>query len=276
MKKAIVTGGAGFVGSNLIKKLLSDGVEVLSIDNYLSGYVWNHHFGARYEVACCSQISEVAKGFKADVVFHLGEYSRVEQSMREPIKCLENTTKTLSAVLEYCTNNNSKIIYSGSSTKFGDANSVYIMAKRHNTETVKFYAENFNLDYAITYFYNVYGENEISEGKYATVIAKFLRAKNQGDSVNLHAPATQVRNLTHINDIVSGLILVAKKGHGDNYGIGNDQAFSIKAIAEMIGVEYEIIPSPKGNRLSSALNTQKTKTLGWKAKHNLKDYLESH
>lgn len=277
MQKAIVTGGAGFVGSNLIKSLLDKGITVFSIDNYLSGSPDNHHSGAEYVKDCASNIEWVCKDVDdVDIVFHLGEYSRVLQSLEEPDLCLENTTKTLPAILKFCKDRKAKLIYSGSSTKFGDADSVYSIAKKSNTELVNYYCKTFDVDHAITYFYNVYGPGEISQGKYSTVIAKFLDLKNRGKKAQIHSPGTQTRNFTHINDIISGIITVAEKGYGDNFGIGNElDKYNIIDLANLIGVEYDLIDQVKGNRFHSRLEIEKTLNLGWNPSHSLKDYLQS-
>ena len=130
------------------------------------------------------------------------------------------------------------------------------------------------MNYAITYFYNVYGESEISTGKYATVIAKFLRLKkNKTEYVQIVSPGTQKRNFTHVNDIVSGLELVALKGFGDGYGIGSSESFSIIQLAKLLGLKYKLTPPKKGNRMSAELKISKTKKLGWRCKYNLKDYI---
>jgi UDP-glucose 4-epimerase len=277
MKKAIVTGGAGFVGSNLIKTLLQRGVDVISIDNYLSGSFKNHYPDARYITGCASNISSFLLDVQnIDIVFHLGEYSRVLQSLHEPDLCLENTVRTLPAILHFCRERKSKLIYSGSSTKFGDAESLYSLAKKSNTELVNYYCKKFDVDHAITYFYNVYGDGEISQGKYSTVIAKFIELKRQNAVAQIHKPGTQTRNFTHVNDIIAGLLLVAEKGYGDNFGIGNEfDEYNIIDLAKLVGVQYELTDSVAGNRFFSELNIEKITGLGWRPSHNLQDYLQS-
>ncbi|MFZ4771742.1 MAG: NAD-dependent epimerase/dehydratase family protein [Ferruginibacter sp.] len=270
--KVIVIGGAGFIGSNLIPELLNNGHDVLSIDNYLTGSEKNHCFGADYIYGCASTLPYI--NYKADIVFHLGEYSRVEQSDIEPWICLKNTYKTLPSVLEYCAINKSKLIYSGSSTKFSDVSNPYIVSKQLNTILVKSICEQYGIEYAITYFYNVYGKNEIGTGLYATVVAKFLIAKKQGSRVMLTGTGEQRRNFTHIDDIVDGLIIVANKGYGDDYGIGAENSYSIKELADIIGLQYGYEPDKPSNRKESILVTKKTNELGWKACRDLKEYVE--
>jgi UDP-glucose 4-epimerase len=267
----LVIGGAGFIGSNLIKALVKEGHRVLSIDNYLTGSLVNHHRGAQYREMCAYKINGL--DFNADVVFHLGEYSRVEQSDIEPWKCLKNTYRTLPAVLEYCSMQDAKLIYSGSSTKFSEASNPYIIAKYLNTNLVQAICDQYGIRYAITYFYNVYGQNEISEGPYATVVAKFLNAHKQANEVVITGNGEQRRHFTHVDDIVDGLILVSDEGQGDGYGIGSDESFSIRELADLIGVKYQFAPDKPSNRKQSHLMTEKTEALGWKASRSLIDYI---
>ena len=271
MKKVLVTGGAGFVGSNLIGELLNLGHEVVSVVNYLTGSESNHHAGAYYEKMDASSINNL--GFHADYVFHLGEYSRVEISDCEPWLCLNNSYRTIPAILEYCSTRKAKLIYSGSSTKFSGVSNPYITAKSLNTDLVKVICEQFDIDYAITYFYNVYGLNEIKTGPYATVVAKFLEAKRQRRIVRVTGTGHQVRNFTHVDDIVNGLILVADEGYGDGYGIGSDESYSILDLVNLIGLEYQLCMDTPSNRKQSHLMTEKTKALGWKASRSLVDYI---
>lgn len=269
----IVTGGRGFIGHNLVGELLKMKCTVYVIDNEMAEPVSIKHKGAIYYKACCSYISNI--DLKADIVFHLGEYSRVEQSFLNSKKCLVNTVSTMPYILEYCKNSGAKLIYAGSSTKFSSELSPYSVCKRLNTELVKWYCEAFNIPYAITYFYNVYGELERYKGEFATVVSKFIYLRNSGRRAQIHGDGLQERCFTHIDDIINGIIIVAKEGYGDNYGIGSDEKISIKKLAQMIGVKYTHIENKKGNRLGSELKTEKTKKLGWVALNNVCDYISS-
>ena len=146
-----------------------------------------------------------------------------------------------------------------------------------NTELLIKYANWFKLKYAITYFYNVYGPGERSKGKYATVIEKFINLKKQkAEYLPITKPGTQKRRFTHIDDIINGLIIVAKKGVGDNFGIGSNKSYTIIEVAEMLKMTYKITKSTKGNRLDASLKTKKTKELGWKPAKCLKEYLQNY
>lgn len=208
-----------------------------------------------------------------EIVFHLGEYARTEKSF-EDIEVVWDLNKTGTfAVLEFCRRHKAKLIYAGSSTKFADGGdgrdqSPYAWTKATNTELVQNYAEWFGLEYAITYFYNVYGPREMS-GPYGTLIRIFTELYRSGQPLTVTAPGTQTRNFTHVADIVRGLLLVAKSGRGDGYGIGADQAYSVLDIARMFGSEIIMLPERKGNRFSGGVDNAKLKALGWTQVHTV-------
>ncbi|MFK8297326.1 NAD-dependent epimerase/dehydratase family protein [Capnocytophaga cynodegmi] len=279
-KKILVTGGAGFVGSNLCEALVKNPEnEVFSLDNYFTGSRDNHITGVTYIEGSTEYIFELIN-FAPDLVYHLGEYSRVEQSFEDIDKVLLFNKVGTSKVLEFCRRHNCKLVYAGSSTKFGDGGigrnqSPYAWSKASNTELIKNYGEWYGLTYAIVYFYNVYGKREISEGKYATLIALFSEKMKKGEPLTVVSPGTQQRNFTHIDDIVEGLLLVGEKGLGDEFGIGNSETYTILEIAEMFGGKIEMLPERKGNRMVSDVITEKTESLGWKAKKCVRDYIEN-
>lgn len=278
-KKILITGGAGFVGSHLCERLVQNpSNEVYSLDNYFTGNKNNHIKNVTYVEGSTIDIFELIK-FIPDIIFHLGEYSRVEQSFDDLDKVIEyNKTGTLE-VLEFVRKYKCKLLYAGSSTKYGDAGvnanaSPYAWSKSSNTQLVKNYGEWFGIDYVITYFYNVYGPREIQTGKYATLIALFKEKMKNNEVLTVVSPGTQIRNFTHISDTVEALILIGEQGHGDEYGIGNPQGYSILDVAKMYGGTIEMLPERIGNRLVASVVSSKTKALGWEAKINLKDYID--
>ncbi len=278
-KKILVTGGAGFVGSHLCERLAQDSNnEVYSLDNYFTGSKENHVANVTYIEGLTSDIAELIT-FTPDMVYHLGEYSRVEQSFDDIEKVWRYNKDGIFAVLEFVRKAGCKILYAGSSTKFGDGGlgrsaSPYAWTKATNTELVMNYGNWFNVPYAITYFYNVYGPREIQTGKYATLIALFKEKMKNGEPLTIVSPGTQKRNFTHIEDIINGLILVGENGYGDEFGIGSGEAFTIKEVAQMYGGEIVMLPERKGNRMSADVMTEKTKALGWTPTKKLADYIE--
>ena len=278
-QKILVTGGAGFVGSHLCERLAQNpNYDVYSLDNYFTGSEANHVPNVTYIKGSTKDIAELVK-FNPDMVYHLGEYSRVEQSFDDMEKVWEYNKDGIFRVLEFVRKAGCKILYAGSSTKFGDGGlgrsaSPYAWTKASNTELVENYGAWYNVPYAITYFYNVYGPREIQTGKYATLIALFKEKMKNGDPLTIVSPGTQKRNFTHIDDIVDGLILVGENGYGDEFGIGSEEAFSIKEVAELYGGEIQMLPERRGNRMTAEVMSEKTKALGWNPKKRLAEYIE--
>ena len=251
--KVLVTGGAGFIGSHLCERLAQDGAKVFSLDDYSTGTQSNHVDNVTYIKGETRNIEKLVY-FSPDIIYHLGEYSRVEQSFDDIEKVWSSNKDGIFSVLQFCRKTKSKIVYAGSSTKFGDGDlgrvqSPYAWTKASNTELVVNYANWFKIDYAISYFYNVYGGREISTGRYATLIAIFVEQYKNNKPLTVVSPGTQLRNFTHIDDIISGLILIGEHGYGDNYGVGCSEAYSILEIAKAFGSKIEILPERRGNRI---------------------------
>lgn len=278
-KKILVTGGAGFVGSHLCERLAKNPeYEVYSLDNYFTGSEANHVANVTYIKGDTADIATLVT-FNPDMVYHLGEYSRVEQSFDDIEKVWRYNKDGIFAVLEFVRKAGCKILYAGSSTKFGDGGlgrsaSPYAWTKATNTELVMNYGMWFNVPYAITYFYNVYGPREIESGKYATLIALFKEKMKNNEPLTIVSPGTQKRNFTHIDDIIDALVLVGENGYGDEFGIGSDEAFSILEVAQMYGGEIQMLPERRGNRMSADVLSEKTKALGWTPTRRLVDYIE--
>jgi UDP-glucose 4-epimerase len=279
-KKIVVTGGAGFVGSHLCERLAQDANnDVYSLDNYFTGSVGNHVSNVTYIEGHTVDIAKLVT-FAPDMVYHLGEYSRVEQSFDDIETVWRYNKDGIFAVLEFVRKVGCKILYAGSSTKFGDGGmgrtaSPYAWTKASNTELVVNYGAWFDVPYAITYFYNVYGEREIATGKYATLVALFTERMNAGETLTVVSPGTQTRNFTHIDDIIDGLVLVGESGYGDEFGLGSPESFSIIEVAELFGGKVEMLPERNGNRMSADVVTDKTEALGWLPKRRLEDYIAS-
>jgi UDP-glucose 4-epimerase len=283
-KLILVTGGAGFIGSHLCERLVGEGHKVISLDNYFTGSTDNHVPGVEYREGHTKNIAKHVPE-KPDIIYHLGEYSRVEQSVFEPDVVEDLNIVGTMGVVEYWKSKKSKLIYAGSSTKFGDGGtarhtSPYARTKAENSETVARTGEREKLPYAITYFYNVYGDRERS-GVYGTVIEHFKRMYLSGAPCAVVSPGTQERNFTHVDDIVDALVLIGEKGEGDEYGIGNERAYSILDVAKMFQFsDIVMFPERTGNRMSSFLDSSKTRLLGWMPKRELSEYIrefiESH
>lgn len=274
-KTVVVTGGEGFVGAHLCARLVAQGHRVISLDNNFvppSPRV----VGVEYRTGHTKDIAALVPE-TPDLVYHLGEYSRVEISLTEPQTVWDLNVAGSFAVFEYWRAKTCKLIYAGSSTKFGDGGlgrvgSPYAWTKASNTELVQNYGRWYNLPYAITYFYNVYGPGERS-GKYGTLVETFRQKRQQGEPLGVVSPGTQKRNFTHVDDIVDGLVAVGERGEGDEYGLGAEEAYSVLEVARMFGGRVEMLPERQGNRMDSTLDTTKSRALGWSAKKKLADYI---
>lgn len=277
-KKILVTGGAGFIGSHLCERLAeNDNYSIYSLDNYFTGSRSNHVENVAYITGDIVDIAKLVH-FTPDIVYHLGEYSRVEQSFDDIATVWRSNKEGIFAVLEFVRKAKCKIVYAGSSTKFGDGGlgrdaSPYAWTKASNTELVVNYGEWFNVPFAISYFYNVYGGREIATGKYATLIGLFTEKMKVGEPLSIVSPGTQMRNFTHIDDIVDGLVLVGEFGNGDEFGIGHEEQYSIREVAELFGGEVEMLPERKGNRMTASISTDKLRALGWSPNHTLRNYI---
>jgi UDP-glucose 4-epimerase len=275
-KLILVTGGAGFIGSRLCMCLLEEGHQVISLDNYFTGSRENHVPGVDYRQGHTKDIEKHVSE-SPNFIYHLGEYSRVEKSLEEPALVWDLNKEGTFGVLEFWRKCGCKLIYVGSSTKFGDGGlgrmqSPYAWTKASNTELVQNYGTWYGLPYAITYFYNVYGPGERA-GTYGTVIEIFRQKQLAGEMLAVTAPGTQKRNFTHIDDVIDGLMLVGTNGVGNDFGIGDEKAYSILEVAEMFEAEIIMKPASRGNRMSSNIDTSKTRLLGWSPKKNLIDYI---
>lgn len=286
MKKVLVTGGAGFIGSNLIKLLREKYPDliIVSLDNYFTGKKENHVEGVQYINGNTWDINEIfgklEKEEYFDVVFHFGEFSRIVQSFNNIKHVYNSIFRGTPAVLEICRVWNAKLIYSASSSKFGnngkDENlSPYSWAKAKIVELIKNYKTWYGLNYEICYFFNVYGPNQIMEGEYATVVGIFEKQYKNGDKCSVVSPGTQTRDFTHIKDIVTGIDATLEKNLNHEWHLRSGKNVSIIELAEMFG-DWVIVPERRGERFSSEEFESDTEDLlNWKPTHQLIDWVNS-
>ncbi|MFA5831673.1 MAG: NAD-dependent epimerase/dehydratase family protein [Candidatus Paceibacterota bacterium] len=281
-KIILVTGGAGFIGSHLIERLVADSANrVISLDNYFTGKKANHIKGAEYRRGHTKDIEKHISE-TPDIIYHLGEYSRTAVSIEEPNVVFDMNTIGTIAVLEFWRKNKCKLVYAGSSTKFADKRadgiegrdlSPYTWSKASNTELVANYGKWYELPHATVYFSNVYGPRENS-GRYGTVIEIFKEQYLTGIPRTVRLPGTQKRIYTHVTDTINALLLIGEKGVGDGYNIASDEKHTTQEVAELFGGEMEMLPARKTSRPDSTLDLTLIKKLGWKAKHSLKEYIK--
>jgi len=280
-KLILVTGGAGFIGSHLCARLVKDGHQVISLDNYFTGSRDNHVSGVEYREGHTKDIEKHIPE-TPDLIYHLGEYSRTAVAMEEPEVVWDLNILGTLGVLEFCREKKVKVVYAGSSTKFADTRedgvvgrdlSPYTWAKASNTELVKNYGAWYSVPHAIVYFYNVYGPRELS-GKYGTVVEIFRQSFLKGEPFKVNSPGTQTRTYTHVDDTVDALLLVGERGEGDEYGIASSDTYSTKEVAELFGGDIVMMPARATSRPSTPTDTTKTAALDWKPKRTLKAYVE--
>lgn len=282
MKNVLVTGGAGFVGSNLIKRLkqLDESIEITSLDNYFTGKQANHVEGVKYVVGATWDIEELLGDSEFDTVFHFGEYSRIVKSF-DDIKYVEKTILYgTPKVLEMCRKWQAKLVYSASSSKFGndgkDENlSPYSWMKSKMIELIKNYSEWYGLKYEICYFFNVYGPGQITTGDYATVIGIFERQKHAGEDLTVVTPGTQSRDFTHVYDVVAGVYAAAVRGLQGEWFLRSGVNVEIQEVAKMFNHPWKLIPERRGERFTSQEFPSDTeKKLQWKPVYKLKDWID--
>ena len=286
MKKIIVvTGGAGFVGSNLIEYLINKtNLRIISIDNYSSGFKKNHlkNKRVRYINTHTKNISKVLNKEKNSInsLFHFGEFSRIYQSFKHMNECIDTNSIGTHAVFNFCLKNNIKLIYSATSASLGnkgeDRNlSPYAFTKSKNLEFLENLKKWFKFKYEIIYFYNVYGPNQIEKGSMATVIGIFEHQYQKKNPLTVVKPGTQTRRFTHINDTIEVCIKAWKFNKCRHYSISNKEYYSILDVAKMFKSKIKMLPSRRGERYASALTKMNlnNKVYKYYGKISLKNYV---
>ena len=261
-KTIIVTGGAGFVGSNMIGYLLKKTkYKIISIDNYSSGYKKNHLKNKRvkYLKANTKDIFRLIKYPKnIQAVFHFGEFARIYQSFISMNECIDSNTVGTNSIFNFCLKNNIKLIYSATSASLGnkgkDKNlSPYAFTKAKNLELLENLKKWFNFKFEVIYFYNVYGPKQITSGKMSTVIGIFEEAYKNKKPLPVVRPGTQTRRFTHINDTIEICYLAWKKNLSRHYSISSKQSHSIIEVAKMFKSKIKYLHKRPGERYASAL-----------------------
>ena len=301
--KILVTGGAGFVGTNLIKRLLKEDYEVVSVDNYSSGFKKNHQEGCIYFDMDLSEstpkLGSWAQGKyqleNIDLIFHMAALARIQPSITNPIITINNNFNSTLNILEWARTKNIPVVFAGSSSKHhGLWGSPYAWSKFGGEQLCELYNKVYDLPTATCRFYNVYGEHQVEDGTYATVIGIFEKQFREGKALTVVGTGEQRRDFTHIDDIVDGLVrcgmglkigFVQKNKNlwenvedsisGEVFELGRGQNHSILEITEMFGeTEVEYIPARPGEYdVTLADYSKANKLLGWKPTLNLKDYV---
>jgi UDP-glucose 4-epimerase len=283
----VVTGGAGFIGSNLISELLKfKKFRILSIDNYSSGLSKNHIKNKRikYLNGSTKDVEILLKNYvgKIHSIFHFGEFARIHQSFKKIEECLSSNIQGSLNVFNFSLKNKIRLIYSATSASLGnkgqDMNlSPYAFSKAKNLELLENFKNWFNFRYEVVYFYNVYGKRQICKGDMATVVGIFEDHFKKKKKLPVVRPGTQVRRFTHINDTVKACIYAWRRNKCKHYSVASEQSYSIIELAKLFKSKIRYLPKRKGERFASALTKMNlnNKIIRLPAKIKLKDYVNN-
>ena len=282
----VVTGGAGFVGSNLIEELIKlKKYKILSLDNYSSGKISNHLYSSKvkYLNGDIKHISKILKKYKNKIhtIFHFGEFARIFQSFKKFKECFSSNIEGSAELFRFALENKIKLIYSATSATLGnhgkDMNlSPYAFTKAKNLELLENLKKWFNFKYEVIYFYNVYGPKQICRGDMATVVGIFEDHFKNKKPLPIVKPGSQTRRFTHVKDTVNACIIAWKKDKCRHYSVANSKSYSIIQLAKIFNCKIKYLPKRPGERFSSALKRMNltNKVTRISANINLKDYIK--
>jgi len=281
----VVTGGAGFIGSNLIEELSKfSKFKIISLDNYSSGTKENHinHSRVKYLKGNTKASSKVLKKYSKNIytIFHFGEFARIFQSFKKFDECCDSNIKGTYELFKFALKNKIRIIYSATSSNLGnqgkDMNlSPYAFTKAKNLELLENFKKWFNFKYEVIYFYNVYGQRQICKGDMATVVGIFEECFLNKKLLPVVRPGSQTRRFTHVKDTIKGCITAWKRNKNSHYSVASDKSYSITQLARMFSTKIKYLPERSGERFLSALilKNLNNKIIRLKAKIKLKDYI---
>ena len=274
--RALVTGGCGFIGSNLVDKLVASGWDVLVIDDMSSGNPHWKNNSAKYILADVSLVLETTRFEKIDVIFHLAAEARIQPSYENPLRWQQSNILGTAAVCEYARKNECKVIFAGSSSCYGGKfMNPYTFSKKISEEMCQMYSKVFGTSTVTARFFNVYGPRNPIIGEFTPIIAKFEELRKNGKPLTIVGDGEQRRDFTHVFDICAGLMKLSEQSwSGDLFNLGTGTNYSINELVEMFGCEKVHLPARPGeSRETRADTTAMTEATGWKAQHNLKKYI---
>lgn len=277
--RILITGGAGFVGTNLIKKLIGQGHTVYSLDNYSTGLKENEVEGCVYYVNDIQKISAYDERFmdKIDVVFHLAAIARIQPSFERPEDYIDTNFQGTYEVVKYCIQNNIPIIYAGSSSKHsGRFKNPYTFSKDMGEDIIELYRKHFNLKASIARFYNVYGPHQLTEGGYTTLIGRWINNIKKSIPCEIYGDGEQRRDFTHVEDIIDALVkIMEKQSYGLDFELGRGKNYSVNEVAEMFGIKPIYKDSKPGEARNTLCEDKRAEMmLGWKPRRELSDYIK--
>jgi len=278
MSKALVTGGCGFVGSNLVDLLLNSGYEVVVVDDLSSGKREYCRDEATYHFVDFKKILLTDKIDGIDVIFHLAAEARIQPSFEDPLYTCENNTYGTAIVCEYARKNDCMVVYAGSSSFYGGVYlNPYAFAKWQGEEVIRMYSKVYGLKSGIARFFNVYGPRNPLIGQYTPVVAIFEQQHRDNLPLTIVGDGEQRRDFTHVYDICSGLVAISKEDReADVFNLGTGVNHSINELAELFGGNKKHLPARPGEARNTLADNSKTvEKTGWKPEYNLEDYVSS-
>ncbi len=274
--KILVTGGAGFIGTNLIKKLISEGHKVTSIDDYSTGKKENHIEGCQYINRDLLDIDKDNFVYDIDVVYHLAAKARIQPSFEQPLEYIRVNYEGTLNLIQLCINKNIPLIYAGSSSHHsGKFKNPYTFSKDMGEDIIHLYTKHFGLKASISRFYNVYGPYQLTEGVYTTLIGRWIDNIEKDIPCEIYGSGEKRRDFTHVDDIVDGLIkIMQQKEYGYVFELGRGKNHSVNEVAEMFGINPQYKNEKPGEAESTLAECKIAKEiLGWESKINLEDYI---
>jgi UDP-glucose 4-epimerase len=296
--KSLVTGGAGFIGSNLVDRLLEMGHEVVVIDNEHSDvhdqFYWNDKAqNYKYDIRDYENTRPLYDG--VDYVFHIAAEARIQPAIENPIEAVSINSVGTVTVLQ-CAREAGvrRVMYSSTSSGYGmnespnietqpdDCLNPYSVSKVNGEKLCKMYTNLFGLPTVCFRYFNVYGERQPIRGQYAPVIGIFLRQRDAGEPLTIVGDGHQRRDFTHVSDVVNANIMAAisnveSEMFGQVYNVGTGTNHSVNQIARMISDNKINIPPRMGEARVTLANIQKTKkTFGWEPKVKLEDWIKNY
>lgn len=292
--KYVVTGGAGFIGSNLVDRLVKDGNEVHVIDNFLTGKKENCNPDAIYhniDISDHNYFNKMVKILKkTDTVFHLACIARVQPSIQDPIKYELNNTIGLANILKASVDKGvRRFVYSSSSSVYGDISkpphkedsetnpmSPYGAQKLYGEILCKTFSTVYNIEAISLRYFNVYGEKQNMDGAYSLLIGIFLNQRFNNKPLTIRGNGKQKRDFTYVGDVVKANILAAKteiKGTYEVFNIGNGDNRSINQIASYVGGNIKYIDAVKEPQETLADNKKAKKLLNWEPSQDVKSWI---
>ena len=277
--KILVTGGAGFVGTNLIKRLISEGHKVMSVDDYSTGKKENHIKGCQYIDRDLLDIDKDNFNYDVDIIYHLAAKARIQPSFEQPLEYIRVNYEGTLNLIQLCINKNIPLIYAGSSSHHsGKFSNPYTFSKDMGEDIIQLYTKHFGLKSSIARFYNVYGPYQLTEGIYTTLIGRWMDNIEKGIPCEIYGKGEKRRDFTHVDDIVGGLVkIIQQKEYGYIFELGRGKNYSVNEVAKM----FNIKPQHKGEKPGEAKETLADykiaqEILGWKPKINLEDYIQKY